>query len=149
MIMSKKGALPLLAMPVFLILSCAIDGAAAAIQAFSSSTFRVMEATWGHVLVELVFAGAVIFMAWLVLTTRANQRLAGWLFLAVGLVAFFISTPFQIALGSLWAGVPVSQRGWLYHFILSLGFYGFLTRAGALIVVLGLVDLFRKSRNES
>jgi hypothetical protein len=142
--MSKKAVLPLVAMPLFLILSYGLDGAAAAIKAFSSSTFRVMQATWGHVLVEFVFAGAVLFTIWLVLTNRAHRRLVGWLFLGFGLIAFFISTPFQLYIGTLWGGVPVTHRGWFYHFILSLGFYGFVTRAGALIVVLGLVNLFRK-----
>ena len=144
--MTKKGALPLLAMPVFLILSYGLDGAIATIKAFASSTFRVMDATWGHILVEFVFAGALLLLVWLVLTNSENKLLAGWLFLVIGLIAFFISTPFQVYLGTIWSGIPVPQRGWFYYFILSFSFYGFFTKASALIVVLGLMELFRRPR---
>ena len=142
--MAKKGLLTLLAMPAFLILTYSLDAAIAAIKVFASSTFRVMDAAWGHVLVEFVFAGAVLLLVWLVLTSRKNKRLVGWLFLIAGLIAFFISTPFQIFLGTIWGGLPVPQRGWFYYFIMSFSFYGFFTRAGALIAGLGLVHLLRK-----
>jgi hypothetical protein len=144
--MTKKGALPLLVMPGFLILSYGLDVAIKIIKAFAGSTFRVMDAAWGHVLVEFVFAGAAILLVWLVLTKRENKLLVGWLFFVVGLISFFISTPFQIFLSSLMSAPPTPLRGWLYFFLLSFGFYGFFTTASALIVVLGLVNLLRKPR---
>jgi hypothetical protein len=144
--MMKKEVLPLLAMPAFLLFSYGLDVVTAAIKAYSSSTFKVMAATCGHVLVEFVFAGAVILLVWLVVTKHENKLLIGWLFFAVGLIALFISTPFRIYFGYFWNAVPVLHRGWLYHFWLSFNSYGFFTKAGALIVVLGLVELLRKPR---
>ncbi len=144
--MSRKGALPLLAMAGFLILSYGLDVATTKIKAFAGSTFRVLDAAWGHVLAEFVFAGAVILLVWLVWTKHENKLLVGWLFLVVGLITFFISTPFRLYLGYIWSATPFPQRGWFYHFLLSFSFYGFFTKASALIVVLGLVDLLRKPR---
>jgi hypothetical protein len=144
--MTKKEALPLLAMPGFLILSYGLDVAIATIKAFASSTFRVIDAAWGHVLVEFVFAGAVILLVWLVLAKREKKLLVGWLFFAIGLIALFISTPFQIYLSAIMSAPPAPLRGGFYYFLLSFGFYGFFTKASALIVVLGLVNLLRKPR---
>jgi hypothetical protein len=144
--MTKKGTLPLLAMPGLLILSYGLDVATATVKAFASSTFRAILAAWGHVFVEFVFAGAVILLAWLVLTKRENKLLVGWLFLVVGLITFFISTPFRYYLSYIWGATPAPHRGWFYYFLSSFGFYGFMTKASALIVVLGLVNLIRKPR---
>jgi hypothetical protein len=144
--MTNKGALSLLAMPGFLILSYVLDVATTTIKAFASSTFRVMEAAWWHVLVEFVFAGAVIFLVWLILTKRENKLLVGWLFFVVGLIAFFISTPFQIYLRAIMSASLAPQRSWFYYSLLSFDFYGFFAKASALIVVLGLVVLLRKPR---
>ena len=123
-----------------------IDAAIAAIKVFASSTFRVMDAAWGHVLVEFVFAGAVILLVWLVFTKRENKVLVGWLFLVVGLLTFFISTPFQFTLGYIWGPTPVPLRGWVFSFLRSFSIYGFMTKASALIVVLGVLNLIRKPR---
>jgi hypothetical protein len=108
--MTKKEVLPLMALPVFLALSYGLDVATAAIQAFASSTFRVMESAWGHVLIELVFAGAVIALVWLVLPKHENKLLVGWLFLVVGLIAFYISTPFRIYLSAMLSASPAPLR---------------------------------------
>ena len=116
----------------------------ATLKAFAGSTFRVMDAAGGQLLVEFVFAGAVVLFVWLVLTKRENKLQVGWLFFVVGLIAFFISTPFQIYLGTIMSAPSAPLRGWFDIFLLSFGFYGFFTKASALIVVLGLVDLIRK-----
>ena len=144
--MAKKAALTLLAMPSLLILSYALDVAATAMKAYASSTFRVLDTTWGHVLIEFVFAGAVIVLVWLVLTKLENKMLVGWLFLVVGLLTFFISTPFQFTLGYIWGPTPVPLRGWVFSFLRSFSIYGFMTKASALIVVLGVLNLIRKPR---
>jgi hypothetical protein len=144
--MTKKAALPLLAIPVFLIMAYGLDAAIIKIKVITGPTFRTLEAIWGHVLIELVFAWMVVLLVWLVWMSRGNKLLIGLPTFLLGLIAFFISTPFRIYLGDLFSAPPVPQRGWFYYFLLSFNSFGFFTKASALIVSLGLVELFRKPR---
>jgi hypothetical protein len=144
--MAKKEAIPLLAMAGFLILAYGFDTALIKIKIVTGSTFRTLEAIWGQILIELVFACLVVLLVWLVWKSRGNKWVIGGPILLVGLIAFFISTPFIIYLGDLLGTSPFPQRGWLYFFLLSFNSFGFFTRAGALIIILGLVELLRKPR---
>jgi hypothetical protein len=144
--MAKKEPLPLLAMLVFLILAYGLDAAITKIKVVTGPTFRTLEAIWGHVLIELAFACLVVLLVWLVWISRGNKWVIGGPTFLVGLIAFFISTPFNIYLGDLLGASPVPQRGWFYYFLLSFNSFGFFTKAGALIIILGLVELLRKPR---
>jgi hypothetical protein len=135
--MTKKEALPLLAMPSLLILSYGLDVAIAALKAFRASTF-LFYTVWMDILIEFVFAGAVIFLIWLVLVKCEKDLLVGWVFVATGLIALYIFTPYGYYL-----------TGW--NPIWPLGFsppalIGFLAKASALTTMLGAAHLLRRTR---
>ncbi|MGZ6346636.1 MAG: hypothetical protein ACXWNC_03560, partial [Anaerolineales bacterium] len=99
--MAKKEVFPLLAMSVFIVLAYGLDAAITKIKVVTGATFRTMEAIWGQVLIELVFACLVVLLVWLVWIGRGNKWVIGGPTFLVGLIAFFISTPFKIYLGDL------------------------------------------------
>jgi hypothetical protein len=158
--MAKKAALPLLAMLGLLILSYEMDVAKVALKAFRASTFN-FSTIWIDFLIELVFAGVVIFLAWFILIKHEKDALAGWGFVVTGLLAFFLSTPFSIYLHSLFnVGIPPYKiRDFpfflknyyfflrnFYFFLSSFTFFGFLTKASAITTMLGAAHLLRKPR---
>ena len=87
--MTKKAALPLLTMLGLLILSYGLDIAIVALMAFCNAAFT-FTTLWIDILIEFVFAGAVIFLVWLVLVKCGKDLLVGWVFVVTGLIALFI-----------------------------------------------------------
>jgi len=135
--MTKKEALPLLAMPGLFILSYGFDDAIAALKAFRASTF-IFTTLWIDILIEFVFAGAVIFLIWLVLVKCGKDLLVGWVFVVTGLIALFIVTPYGYYL------IPRNLRDFLgFSPPVSIGF---LAKAGALTTMLGAAHLLRRPR---
>ncbi len=159
--MEKKSAIPLLAMGFFLIISWGFDMAKAALKDFRSRTF-IQTNLWVDLLIELVFAGLVILFVWLILVRYKKSSLVGWIFLILGLLAFFQATPFKMYLDPF-SGITIPPRyirddysifiqGYysiiigLSGFLARIPVFGFFTRAGALITALGVTNFFRKSR---
>ncbi|MFA5873520.1 MAG: hypothetical protein WC832_06115 [Anaerolineales bacterium] len=135
--MTKKKALSLLAMPSLLILSYGLDDAIAALKAFRASTF-IFTTAWIDVLLEFVFAGAVIFLIWLALVWCEKDLLVGWAFVVTGLIAFVVFTPYTHYL------IARNIRDFLG--LRPPIFIGFLSKASALTTMLGAAHILRKPR---
>jgi hypothetical protein len=158
---ANKKALPLLAMVLFFIVSWGFDQAKTALKNYRSHTFN-MTNLWVDVLMELVFAGLVIFLGWLVLIKFNKSALVGWSFVIVGLLALFISSPYQLYVPHFF-NIKVPPRyirddysffiqayyslvlffsGFIYRFTV----FGFFTRASAFAITTGVANFFRKPR---
>jgi hypothetical protein len=155
---SKKGY-PILAMLGLLASAYGFDRAIAALQDLFNHTFLYNAAYSVAILIELIFAGMVILLAWLVLVKYKKSALVGWVFVVIGLLAFFLSTPYSIYLHSFFnVGIPPYKikdfpffvknyyffLGSFSSFLRSFTFFRFFTKASALIIVLGLANLLRK-----
>jgi len=105
-------------------------------------TFKMLETFWIDLLLVLVFAGALVLLAWLVLVKSERDMTIGWVYVIVGLLAFFLSTPYS---WNLINRIPFPLS--ISIILTSLGFNLFRVReAAAFIAMLGLADLLRKPR---
>ena len=115
-----------------LVLAYGLDRADEALRRYRTMTFKVLEIYWIGILIDLVFAGALVFLAWLVLVKSKRDMTIGWLFVIVGLLAIFLSTPY----------------GWHLVSRIPNPLFGFnlFRKAAAFIAMLGLADLLDKTR---
>jgi hypothetical protein len=115
-----------------LALAYGLDRAGDALRRYRAMTFKILETYWIGLLIDLVFAGALVLLAWLVLIRSKKDMTIGWLFVIVGLLAIFLSTPY----------------GWHLVSRISNPLLGFnlFREAAAFIAMLGLVDLLDKTR---
>ncbi len=125
-----------------LVLAYGLDRADEALRRYRTMTFKVLEIYWIGILIDLVFAGALVLLAWLVLVKSKRDMTIRWLYVIVGLLAFFLSTPYS---WNLINRIPFPLS--ISIILTSLGFNLFRVReAAAFIAVLGLADLLRKPR---
>ncbi len=125
-----------------LVLAYGLDRADEALRRYRTMTFKMLETFWIDLLLVLVFAGALVLLAWLVLVKSKRDMTIRWLYVIVGLLAFFLSTPYS---WNLINRIPFPLS--ISIILTSLGFNLFRVReAAAFIAVLGLADLLRKPR---
>jgi hypothetical protein len=156
----KNKVLPLLAIVLWLITSWGFDEAKTALKNYRSSTFNNTN-LWVDFLIELVFAGLVLLLVWLVLFKFKKSALLGWSFVVIGLLAFYLSTPYRTYLTSLFTNIEIPPRylrddypffmQTYFSFIINFSKFlrgfsslGFVTKASALTLALGVANIFRK-----
>lgn len=132
----------LLSMIGMLALTYGLDRASDALHRYRTTTFKVLETYWIDLLLDLVFAGALVLLAWLVLVKSKRDTTIEWLFVIVGSLAFYLLTPYS---WNLLNAIPHPRS---LNFLASLGYEGYeISReAAAFIAMLGLADLLSKSR---
>ena len=132
----------LLSMIGLLALTYGMDRVGEALRRYRTMTFKMLETFWIDLLLVLVFAGALVLLAWLVLVKSERDMTIGWVYVIVGLLAFFLSTPYS---WNLINRIPFPLS--ISIILTSLGFNLFRVReAAAFIAMLGLADLLRKPR---
>ena len=156
----KKNVLPLLAMVIWLLASWGLDLAKTALKNFRSSTF-IMTNLWVDLVIELVFAGLVILLVWLVLVKHKKSTLVGWVFIIIGLLALFQSHTVRLLIPrhfnidvppryirddySVFVQIYYSFIIGISSFLNSIPILGFFTKASALLTALGVANFFRKA----
>jgi hypothetical protein len=98
---------------------------------------RIVSASTAYILSIIVLFIVLIALIWIALFADDRDNLVGVLFLLVGLITLWLSTPYSYALIAPMLG---SQT---YAFLENFGEFGFLTVAGAIITVLGIGEFFR------
>ena len=165
--MTKNKVLPLAAMAGILVAAYLLDKASAGIHNFISSTFRTGAGYSLLLLFEIIFAGLVIFLVWLVLGRSKRSFLVGSVFIGIGLLGLFFSSPFRYILPSISfpqtalyryqiQDLPFFQRYLTYffwninhgigmwYFFTPLASLQFFTRTSALTFILGIIKLLQK-----
>jgi len=165
--MTRSKVLPLAAMAGILVVAYLLDKASAGIHNFISSTFRTSEGYSVLILFEILFAGLVIFLVWLVLGRSKRSFLVGSIFIGIGLLGLFFSSPFKLFLPSISLpqttlyryqiqDLPFFQRYLTYflwninhgigmwHFFTPVASLQFFTRTSALTLILGVIKLIQK-----
>jgi hypothetical protein len=98
---------------------------------------KIVSTSTAYILSIIVLFIVLIALIWIALFADDRDNLVGFLFLLVGLITLWLSTPYSYALIAPAAG---SQ---MYAFLENFGEFGFLTVAGAIITVLGIGEFFR------
>ena len=165
--MTKNKVLPLAAMAGILFVAYLLDKASAGVHNFMSSTFRTSASYALLILFEIVFAGLVIFLVWLVLGRSKRSFLVGSVFIVIGLLGLFFSSPFRHILPSISLpqtalyryqiqDLPFFQRYLTYffwninhgigiwHFFTPIASLQFFTRTSILTFILGVIKLIQK-----
>ncbi len=165
--MTKNKVLPLAAMTGMLVVAYLLDKASTAVHNFFSSTFRTSAGYSLLILFEILFAGLAIFLVWLVLGRSNRSFLVGSVFIGIGLLGLFVSSPFRHFLPSIpfpqmalyryqIQDLPFFQRYityflWninngigMWHFFTPIASLQFFTRTSALTFILGVIKLIQK-----
>ena len=99
---------------------------------------RIVSASTAYILSIIVLFIVLIALIWIALFADDRDNLVGFLFLLVGLITLWLSTPYSYALIA-----PTAGSSQMYAFLENFGEFGFLTVAGAIITVLGIGEFFR------
>ena len=98
---------------------------------------RIVSASTAYILSIIVLFIVLIALIWIALFADDRDNLVGFLFLLVGLITLWLSTPYSYAL------IAPTVGSQMYAFLENFGEFGFLTVAGAIITVLGIGEFFR------
>jgi len=98
---------------------------------------RIVSASTAYILSIIVLFIVLIALIWIALFADDRDNLVGVLFLLVGLITLWLSTPYSYAL------IAPTVGSQMYAFLKNFGEFGFLTVAGAIITVLGIGEFFR------
>jgi hypothetical protein len=133
----KRKMFLLLAIAGFLAISAGFDEASMALHDFRIRTFT-FTTWWIDWLLELSFAGLTILITWMILA-RGKDLLLGCIFIFMGGITLLLFSPYR-HLSGLVLRLPI---------VFAPQFIGFLTRACALTLALGLTSLLQKPRNQA
>ncbi len=163
--MSRTKWLPILVVLAFLLASWTLDLASTSIHNFAAATFRTTLGYTLLLLIELVFAGLVLFLAWYYFFKTGRSVTAGAIFIVFGLLGLIFSSHLRVLLPSISRpgiflyqiqDLPQPQRAFTYlmwylshqtgpaRFLSTMVSFGYLTKASAITLLMGVIAFFRR-----
>jgi uncharacterized membrane protein len=118
---------------LLLILACGFDSGLEVANTRSSETFIRTPVIWLNAVILLVFAVAMLGIAWFVLIRKPMPKVVSWMYLFIGCSIVFLN-PIQFTLGISLTPIWFNK----------LSANSFLIRAGAFTAIIGIIDLIRK-----
>lgn len=159
--MAKQKWLSIAAVLAGFLVSYLFDILVRAFSLYSARTMQLAVPFAARMAVELLFAAMMAFLFWLIVIRYAKSNLTGGLLIALGMVAFALASPYLLfsasqannstVLFTRTSNLPFLQSTLIYlsgkafFFTRSLTPFGYLSKAAALTIAIGVVDLLRKS----
>ncbi len=160
--MNRHNWLSVGAIVGWLILAFLLDSIAGRVHLYINRTFQFTLPYLFLAFLDLVFAGAAVFLFWWQLIRNGKSLLIGWISLVLGLIVFILAS-------ALWTQILASQSQVLRADLFNLeqqmpiisGFFalitkmlslarwtdlGFLSKAAAITLVIGVINLFHKPK---
>lgn len=128
-----KRSMPLVVMLLVLFLAYGADRLLEVVEVRASETFIRTPMVWLNAVILIVFATAMLGLAWFAIIKQEMSRPVSWIFLLVGCLIVFLNPiqfSFSISVLPIW--------------FLKLTTNSFFIQAGAFIAVIGLVGLLAR-----
>jgi hypothetical protein len=124
---------PLIILLLLLILSYGADRVLEVADRKAAETFIQTPVLWLNTAILVIFAAAILGLAWFTIIRQPMSKAVSWAYLVIGCLVFFIF-PIQMTSGFILLPTWISVLTW----------NSFLGRAGVFAAIIGIIGLIRK-----
>jgi hypothetical protein len=124
---------PLIILFLILLLSYGADRVLEVADSKAAETFIQTPVLWLNTAILVIFAAAILGLAWFTIIRQPMSKAVSWAYLVIGCLVLFVF-PIQMTSGIILLPIRISVLTW----------NSFLGRAGGFAAIIGIVDLIRK-----
>jgi hypothetical protein len=124
---------PLIILFLILILSYGADRVLEVADSKAAETFIQTPVLWLNTAILVIFAAAILGLAWFTIIRQPMSKAVSWAYLVIGCLVLLIF-PIQMTSGIILLPAGISVLTW----------NSFLGRAGAFTAIIGIIGLIRK-----